>query len=53
MVTQFRTYKTTLGHKYRMRIAEDEKHERSLFRASVVILPFLASVAMTLVWLWR
>ena len=49
----YKTMKTTMGHKYRMRMAEDEVAERDLFRLAVVTLPFLGTVALMAVWLWR
>jgi len=49
----YKTMKTTMGHKYRMRMAEDEVAERDLFRLAVVALPFLGTVALMAVWLWR
>ena len=49
----YKTMKTTMGHKYRMRMAEDEVAERDLFRLAVVVLPFLGTVALMAVWLWR
>ena len=49
----YRTYKTTMGRKYRMRICEDEAAERDLFRLAVVLAPFLGSVLLMAAWLWR
>ena len=47
----YRTMKTTLGHKYRMRTAEDPTLERILFGLAVTVLPFTATVAMMLIFL--
>ena len=38
---KYRTYKTTMGHKYRMRICEDEQHERDLFHVALVLFPLI------------
>ena len=37
--------KTTLGHKYKMRLCEDEVQERWLFRAVLVFSPLLTVIA--------
>ena len=37
----YKRYKTTLGHKYRMRCCEDEICERILFRAALFCSPLL------------
>ena len=50
---KYKTYRTTMGRKYRMRLCEDEIAERTLFRITVVALPFFGTVLLTLVWLWR
>ena len=49
----YKTMKTTMGHKYRMRMAENEESERSLFRLAVVLLPFVTSVLFTALLLGR
>ena len=41
----YRTYKTTMGHKYKMRVCEDEVLERQLFHAVLVASPLLAVIA--------
>jgi len=50
-VNHYRTIKTTMGRKYRMRIPEDELAERRLFHAALVCLPFFGTIAMMAVWL--
>lgn len=40
----YKVYKTTLGVKYRMRVPEDEKHERRLFHAVLILVPALTVV---------
>ena len=47
----YKTLKTTMGRKYRVRMTEDEVAERDLFRLAVVGIPFLASVLMTILWI--
>ena len=41
MDMKYRTYKTTLGHKYQMRICEDELHERRILKAAIVLAPLV------------
>ena len=50
---QYKTLKTTMGRKYRIRMTEDEIAERDLFRLAVVALPFFCTILMMAVWLWR
>ena len=47
----YKTLKTTMGRKYRVRMTDDEVAERDLFRLAVIGLPFLASVLMTILWI--
>ena len=42
---KYRRYKTTMGHKYYMRICEDEIQERRLFHAALVFSPLLMVIA--------
>ena len=46
----YRSYKTTMGRRYRMREPYDARLERILFKVAVVVLPFVAAAGMT--WLW-
>ena len=46
----YRTMKTTMGRKYRMRISEDERTERVLYNMSIVFLPFVAAALMFFIW---
>ena len=50
---QYRTYKTTMGRKYRMRVAEDEAAERELFHIALAMVPFLGSILLSVAWLLR
>ena len=47
---EYRTFKTTLGHKVRVRMSAEEIAERSLFHTAIVCVPFLAAVFMFLLW---
>ena len=49
-MSQYRTFKTTMGHKIRVRMTEEEIAERDLFRIALVVFPFLASVVMFFLW---
>ena len=46
----YRTYKTTMGRKYRMREPYDARAERILFRVAIVVLPFVTAAGMMLLW---
>lgn len=46
----YRTYKTTMGHKVRVRMSDEEVAARSLYRIAVVVIPFLTSALMMYVW---
>jgi hypothetical protein len=52
-MSRYKVMKTTMGRKYRVRVCEDEVAERALFRAAVVLLPFVGSVLLMAVWLMR
>ena len=47
----YKTMKTTLGHKYRVRMAEDSKAERILYWLVLTVLPFITAAGMTLQWI--
>ena len=47
----YRTYKTTMGRRYRMREPYDARMERILFRVGIVVLPFIAAAGMMLIWI--
>ena len=40
MQDQYRTFKTSLGHKIRVKMTEQEIIERDLLRALIVVVPF-------------
>ena len=45
---QYKCYKTTLGHKYTMRLCEDEIRERWLFRIVLVVSPLSMILAFAM-----
>lgn len=47
----YRTMKTTLGHKYKVRTAEDPRLERILMALAVTVIPFITAAAMMLLWI--
>lgn len=50
---KYRIVKTTMGRKFRVPMTEDEIAERFLFRFAVVVLPFLSSILLTVIWISR
>ena len=40
MQDQYRTFKTSLGHKIRVKMTEQEIYERDLFRMMLIVVPF-------------
>lgn len=46
----YKTIKTTLGHKIRVKMSADEIAERQMFRMAIVILPLITSAAMFFLW---
>ena len=50
---RYRTFKTTLGRKYKVRMTKDEIAEQELYRLVLVTLPFISSILMMVVWLSR
>ena len=49
-MSQYKTVKTTMGHKIRVRMSEQEVLDRMIYWAAVTILPFIGSALMF--WLW-
>lgn len=49
-MTGYKTIKTTMGHKIRVRMSEEEIAARALYRMAVVIMPFLSTALMTFIW---
>lgn len=46
----YRTFKTSMGHKIRVKMTAEEIAERSLFHTAIVCVPFLAAVGMFFLW---
>lgn len=46
----YRTFKTTMGHKIRVRMSDDEIAERELFHIVLVVLPLVTSALMFFLW---
>ena len=42
--------KTTQGHRYRMRAAEDARAEKILYWLAITVLPFIGAAVMMAVW---
>lgn len=40
MQDQYRTFKTTMGRKFRVKMTEQEIIERDLFRMMLIVVPF-------------
>lgn len=50
---KYRTFRTTMGRKYKVRMTDDELAERELFHITLILVPFLSTVLLMAVWLWR
>ena len=46
----YKTLKTTMGRRYRVRITSEEAAARWLYNCSLVVLPFISSALMF--WIW-
>lgn len=46
----YKTIKTTLGHKIRVKMSEEEIQEREMFNALVVLMPLIGSALMFFLW---
>ena len=47
----YKTFKTTMGHKLRVKMSEDEIAERELFYVGITTIPFLTAILFFMVWL--
>ena len=47
---KYKTIRTTTGNKIRVRMSDEEVAARTLYRMAVVIMPLIASMLMTFVW---
>ena len=52
-MSQYRTFKTTLGHKYKVRMSAEEQAEKELYRFVRVVVPYIGTVLLMIVWLMR
>lgn len=46
----YRTFKTTMGRKYSVRMDAEERAEQWLYNAALVVLPFITSIVFFLIW---
>ena len=51
MSMMYRTYRTTMGRRYRMREPYDARMEKILFRVAIVVFPFVTAAGMMLLWI--
>lgn len=49
----YKTFRTTMGHKVRVKMSEEEIAEQELFHIVIVLLPSLAFVLFACAWLGR
>ena len=49
----YKTFRTTMGHKVRVKMSEDEIAEQELFHIVIVLLPSLTFVLFAAAWLGR
>jgi len=49
-VKGYRTFKTTMGHKIRVKMSDEEIAERELFHIVITVLPFLTAVLFFIIW---
>ena len=47
----YKTVKTTMGHKIRVRMSEEEVIAQWIYRVVLVTAPFVCSVLLTVVWM--
>ena len=52
-VNGYKTFRTTMGHKVRVKMTDDEIAEQELFHIVIVLLPSLAFVLFAAAWLGR
>lgn len=50
-MTRYKTITTTMGHKVRMRMTDDEVAARAIYRISIVLVPFASVALMTFMWI--
>lgn len=52
-MTKYKTFKTTLGRKYRIRMTKEEIEEQELYNMVIVTLPFISAILLFVVWFAR
>ena len=50
-MAKYKTYRTTMGRKVRVRMSDEEVAARWLYRFALVAVPFISSVLLTVVWM--
>ena len=52
-MTKYRTFRTTMGHKIRVRMTDEEIAERELFHMTITALPVLMLILFALAYFGR
>lgn len=47
----YRVQKTSMGHKYKVPFPDDERAERALYNATIILLPFVSAIVLTAIWM--
>lgn len=47
----YKVQKTSLGHRYKVPFPDDERAERALYNATIVLLPFVTAIVLTVIWM--
>lgn len=47
----YKVTKTSLGHRYKVPFPDDERAERALYNATIVLLPFVSAIVLTVIWM--
>ena len=49
-MSEYKTIKTSTGHKIRVHMTEEEIAARTMYRIAVTVIPFVSSALMFLLW---
>ena len=52
-MNKYRTFRTTMGRKYRVRMTKEEVEEQELYNIVIVTLPFISAILLFVVWYTR
>ena len=52
-MNKYRTFKTTMGRKFRVRMTKEEVEEQELYNMVIVTLPFISALLLFVVWFAR